>query len=298
MVVRKIASNAAAQAQKRFSQSHAAQVTMPMHTPGGGMAGEVQSSISEAKNVVSRVKPSSTLDIARGENNPVNFRDGKAPMHMTQKDLAQATSLTSGNRGVPSENFRSPGGTTASMPGSPSRYMENYSGRGGNTGGPSNFSSVGGRGAGGNVDFSAFTSGVSNGSLGGSINTMKGTTARAGDYSFSNRDSIGATKSAGMPKSVTDAMGMAADKGNDAYNWATKKIGLTEAGSAPANFSDKSMFGAAKEAFSWMNRGSGSDVAKKWGTYGAAAVGTRMATGGGITYNSSGQSDIAGIPFI
>lgn len=34
------------------------------------------------------------------------------------------------------------------------------------------------------------------------------------------------------------------------------------------------------------------------GAYGAAAVGTRMISGGGIGYNNSGERDIAGIPFI
>lgn len=57
-----------------------------------------------------------------------------------------------------------------------------------------------------------------------------------------------------------------------------------------------------KGTFNAMNAGSAGQVAAKWGAVAGAGLilnGTgRAMTGGGATYNSSGQRDIMGVPFV
>lgn len=60
--------------------------------------------------------------------------------------------------------------------------------------------------------------------------------------------------------------------------------------------------GVARDILHAMNEGTGSQRLMKWGTVAAGwfalnSIGRAM-TGGGFTYNSSGERDIAGIPFI
>lgn len=56
------------------------------------------------------------------------------------------------------------------------------------------------------------------------------------------------------------------------------------------------------DTFRAMNSGNAAQIATKWGAVAAAGVvvnGTgRALTGGGVTYNSSGERDIMGIPFV
>ena len=69
---------------------------------------------------------------------------------------------------------------------------------------------------------------------------------------------------------------------------------------------DPGLWGTTKDVGSglWntMNAGSTADVATKWGAVAGGYLALngvgRAVTGGGVTYNSSGQRDIMGIPFI
>lgn len=60
--------------------------------------------------------------------------------------------------------------------------------------------------------------------------------------------------------------------------------------------------GAAGDTFKAMNTGTASQVAAKWGALGAGAFmlngAGRALTGGGVTYNATGERDIMGIPFV
>jgi hypothetical protein len=64
----------------------------------------------------------------------------------------------------------------------------------------------------------------------------------------------------------------------------------------------KTYGGVAKQGFHAMNEGTGAQIATKWGAVGAGYLAVngmgRAATGGGATYNSSGQRDIMGVPLI
>lgn len=69
---------------------------------------------------------------------------------------------------------------------------------------------------------------------------------------------------------------------------------------------EKGLFGTAagvtKHTFNAMNSGTAGQIASKWGMVAGAGIvvngAGRAMTGGGVTYNSSGQRDIMGIPLI
>lgn len=64
----------------------------------------------------------------------------------------------------------------------------------------------------------------------------------------------------------------------------------------------KGAWNSARHTARWMNRGSGGQVAAKYGAavLGAGAAGTagRIATGSGGAFEKDGQRNIAGVPFL